>query len=432
MTSVIALLWTWLERHILDLGSLHEKPSIIQRRALDAPPFRGMDEDLLGWVTASPLRNAAELLARISCRYGDADTSLADTTIGIDGEPVVVAWRRSELVRRMSGSEYPPSADEHPSLTTLAPALSVCPVDHAEIELHMVRPHGTEWELAQQKLEAGLIDVAPTLEIHLDTLGEAGLSKWWIDPEMDVGALREEEVLPDQRIAALDAVRSAVRAAAGPARMLLLPELAAVDEVVGAIGEELRALGNNAPALTVVGRYHRRDEDQAEHPERARYFNEAVVLGPMGGVIWSHRKLSSAAGTVPTDDGPREIVEDTQLGRSLDVVSSPLGNLAVAICLDTFAGPSRDRLARSPANILLVPSLSPKVLRHRSSLGHLVQALFGIAFVCNRASERPPDGSNWNEPKNRSFWAIQRQQITEPATSEGSRPSFVFRLDQAS
>lgn len=427
MTAVIALLWTWLEGRLLDLGSLREKPSAIRSRAF-AARFDGMDERVLEWVAESPLRNAAELLARIGCRYGDASAGLVSTAVGFDGTPVVVAWRRSDLPRRAGGGEHPPAADEQPSLSTLAPSLLVCPGTVAGIALQVQQPAGTEWELSRQKLEAGMVGAEPTLEVHLDSLGEAGRSEWWMDPESGACALREEDVLPEQRVEALEAVRSAVRDAAGPSRILVLPELAATDDVLTAIGEELRSLQGAAPALTVVGRYHRPCEDAADHPEQARYVNEAVVLGPLGGTLWSHRKLSSAAGDMETEGGPRKVVEDIRLGRSLDVVDSPLGCLAVAVCLDTFADHSRERLARSPANVLLVPSLSQKVERHRSSLLHLVQVLFGIAFVCNRAI-LPSDGkSSWDDRQNRSFWAIQRKSIVDGVPSEGGRPSFVFRL----
>jgi predicted amidohydrolase len=431
MTAVIALLWTWLEGRLLDLGSLREKPSAIRSRALAAPGFEGVDEDVLEWVAEFPLRNAAELLARIECRYGDASSGLASASVGFDGTPVVVAWRRSDLARRAGGRDYPPASDEQPSLSTLAPSLLVCPGAIAEIALHVLRPAGPEWELARQKLETGMVEGEPTLEVHLDSLGEAGRSDWWVDSEFDVGALREEDVLPEQRAEVLKAVRSAVREAAGPSRILVLPELVATDDVLATIGEELRSLRRAAPALTVVGRYHQLCEDVADHPDQGRYFNEAVVLGPLGGILWRHRKLSSAADDVDTEDGSRKIVEDIRLGRSLDVVDSPLGSLAVAICLDTFADHSRERLARSPANVLLVPSLSQKVARHRTSLWHLVQVLFGIAFVCNRAV-KPLDGkSGWDDDQNRSFWAIQRTPLEVPVPSEGERPSFVFRLSAA-
>lgn len=430
MTAVIALLWTWLEGRLLDLGSLREKPSAIRSRAL-AARFDEMNERVLEWVAESPLRNAAELLARIDCRYGEANAGLVSTSVSFDDTPVVVSWRRSDLPRRAGGGDYPPAADEQPSLSTLAPAILVCPATVKGIELRVTRPTGPEWELARQKLEVGMVEGEPILEIHLDSLGDAGRSEWWVDPSHVLVALREQEVQPEQRAEALEAVRSAVREAAGPSRILVLPELVATDEVLMAIREELRSLSPAAaPALTVVGRYHQPCEDIADHPELGCYVNEAVVLGPLGGTLWSHRKLSSAADDVETEDGSRKIVEDIRLGRSLDVVDSPLGSLAVAICLDTFAGHSRERLARSPANVLLVPSLSPKVVRHQASLWHLAQVLFGIAFVCNRAVIPVSGRSSWNDPDNRSFWAIQRECIEPPSSNGAGRPSFIFRLSE--
>jgi hypothetical protein len=120
------------------------------------------------------------------------------------------------------------------------------------------------------------------------------------------------------------------------------------------------------------------------------------------------------------------------------------------ICLDLFTSISEERIRRSPAEVLVVPSLSPTLTRHRIAMRSLVERLWAIGFVCNRApgdtsanpdcpnaptgnAKNPPDdGSVWNEEANRSFWMSQR----EPDASFERRPagahhSFVFRLSEA-
>jgi hypothetical protein len=434
-TRVVAVLWTWLERHLLELGSLREKlPGIRISVNEENRPFEGLSGGLLEWVDEAPLRNGAALLARIDLTYGKPSQGLMAFSEGFEGEEVLVAWRRTDLVRKTSEHDHPPSADEYPSLTTLAPSLLVCPVLAGGIRLRPRSLERPEGELVRNALEDAMRGVSPPLEVHLDSLGTSGLPvKWDIDNRFGLAALiegMEEEGKPAE---SEQAVRGAVRAAAGSARILVLPELVASEATLAAIRDELIEMDGEGPALTVLGLYHRagteteEDSDLLKGEALGHYVNEAVVLGPFGEMLWDHRKFTSAGETVESEDGDRYVVEDIRLGRHLTVVDTPLGIIAVPICLDTFAAHGRERLERSPANILLVPSLSRNVKRHRASLGLLVQVLWGLAFVCNRWLIWEQGETNWNGPDNRSFWAIQRSTVEEePTESPGDRPSFVY------
>ena len=434
-TRVVAVLWTWLDRHLLELGSLREKlPTIRRLVVMEDQRYRGIDEALLEWISKAPLRNAAELLARIDLTLGKPGAGMMTRSIGFGEEEVVVAWRRTDLVRIAGMSEQPPSASEHPSLTTLAPSLVVCPLSAGGLELIVRQLEGPEGEFVRNSLEDAMQGDEPAIEVHLDTLATAGLPvSWDTDNQLRLAALIEEmKERQDESVAAAEA---AIEAARGSSRILVLPELVASDETLGAICETLERLDGDGPALTVVGRYHRIgdggdgiDPELLGDSETGRYVNEAVVLGPFGHELWKHRKFSSAGGKVPTDDGEQYVVEDIRLGRSLTVVDTPLGAVAVPICLDTFAAHGRARLERSPANVLLVPSLSPTVERHCSSLRLLVAALWGLAFVCNRWVEGDNGGSNWDAEENRSFWVVQGSDEITSTPSEGGRPSFVFTL----
>lgn len=431
---VIAVLWTWLEGRMGELTARREKPHAIYEAALKGS-YEGITDHVLAWLVDDPLRNAAELLARIANTIGDATAPLIQLTRGINGEEVLVAWRVSELTRRMGGDDFPPSVDEHPSLTTLARSLIVCPRFVNWVELIHRQPRGRGWTAAQLALDDALNDkVESSLAIHLDTLGVHGMTGWHGSDEFPDGFFDPDRIEEDDQKNCIGAVQAAVKKAAGPSSVLILPELAATPDVLEALREALRD-EPQAPALTVVGLYHLPADSDTEtydlvaEEDLGNYLNEAVVLGPDGSELWRHRKLSCAEGKV-VEDEPK-VAENIRPGRKLDFVPTPLGNVAVAICLDTIAKPGRDRLVESPANVLFVPSLSPSVRRHRDSVRHLVEVIWGVAFVCNRSPKPEAGDAAWNEFKTRSFWAGQRIAIQIPDSHKDSaHPSFVFRLEK--
>jgi predicted amidohydrolase len=443
----VAVLWTWLEERIVILGSLREKPPMIYRAAIREPRFEGVDDEVLAWIASNPVRNAAELLARIGQTMGEAHAELADTAVGFRGKEVIVAWRVSELVKRAGGSAYPPSAVEHPSLCTLAPSLIVCPRYEDGIELVSLRPEGKAWEAVKRSLDRGLSYDSPSFEVHMDTLGEHGRSGWF-DDDSELGCYEEDKIDSADQEQCEAAARSAVNEASGRVSIVVVPELAATPKVLDAFRAELADLVEG-PVLTVVGRYHREadgDEDYGElaaADQLAKHVNEAAVLDLGGTELWGHRKLTSAQGRRPAKetaseegggreeqedgDGGSAVIENIRVGDRLTVVPTPLGNVAVLICLDAFAEHAQNRIAKSHANVLLVPSLSPHVNRHRDALKQLVQRLWAIAFVCNRS----PEGEGeevWNQERNRSFWVVAGRGFEPPERGREGHHSFVFRL----
>jgi hypothetical protein len=438
-TRTTALLWTWLESNLLALGSLREKPSIILESVLSSkrggsPLYTTVDEQTLAWLAQAPLRNAAELLARIALEFGDATMPVLEWSTGIDGRDVLVAWNGAQLVRLTSDKPVPPSAAEHPALASLSPSLVVSPRTAAGITLTPLAMYGPEWDVAEMRMRQAMISQDPEgFAVHLDTLGADGRSGWTQEPGAHVGRYAPEAIATGDERACSEAAVEAISAAAGPCSILIMPELAATPNVLEVIRRALDEQAQ-APVLTVIGLYHEPTppdswlEALAGSAPLAEYHNEAVVLGANGSELWRHRKLSCASGDVDDSGGP-QVHEDIRLGDRLTVVPTPLGVLALAICLDVFARHSRERIATSPANLLLIPSLSPHVRRHRDSVQHLVQALWGLAFVCNRAPEPGDDAACvWEGPDVRSFWAIQRRPLSQPAPSAGGRPSFVFHL----
>jgi predicted amidohydrolase len=426
-TAVVALLWTWLELHLVELGSLVDKAPALLVRALEEGALAELDDAALKTIAEEPAAGAAVVLARLAQGLGDINRPIVDEVQGYLGEAVWVSWGGSELARRIGRGEGPPSAQEHPSLTTLAPNLRISPAMVGNYRLRVPRVDPGEWRLAEAMLVSGMARPEQPLEFHMATLGDQGLSEWWVDEELRVGALRAEEVSESEQDDAAEAFGAALEAA--PANsILLLPELAATPVSLAAISARLAAR-EEGPALTVVGLYHGEAEGEEAQAGFAPYVNEAVVLGPAGGELWRQRKMSYAEDAVELDGRSVEVAEHIRLGDSLAVMPSPLGTIAVVICLDAFRRETRDRIERSPVRLMLVPSLSRRVYRHRDSLQQLVQALWGVACVCNRSPRTPAAGATrWNEDDNRSFCVAQREKAVELLCVEEAH-TFVLRLD---
>ncbi len=463
LTRTVAVLWTWLERHMQLLGSLLEKSPAIRAAAMAAPAFAELDDATLAALEREPLRNAAELLARIDLSLVDHKTFILDRAYDVDGNEVFVAWRSPSLAIAAHKDRedvekdrpVPPEAMAHPSLSTLAPNLLVCPVviggkgAHG-IKLKVPDMEGQEWLAARKRLDAGMAGHPMLMKIHLDALGEHGMSGWLPTGER-VGCFDPEQIKAEDEVCCIAAVEEAVRCAAGTSSVLLMPELAATPKVLGAL-ERALAKNRDAPALTVVGLYHGKTDLASDSQSAlvgdsalASRVNEAVVLGPGGKELWRQRKLSYAQGrtdpdgvTDPddmtdltaepaTEDVP--LVEDIRLGDELEIVpTTSLGTIAVPICLDIIASAAKARILSSPTEVLLIPSLSPTLHRHRYHLHQMVQVLWAIGFVCNRWVKAPENGETvWNEFENRSFWMSQRESARIPAPRPpGDRPCFVF------
>jgi predicted amidohydrolase len=443
---VAAILWTWLEQYPLKLSELGRKPPKIRAEALELDAFELVGADERARLEDAPIPAAAELLVRVDKRLTQDPPHGMHRVKAVDGHDVLVMWKRANLMRRLRDDQEPPAVLEQPSLTRLAPRLVVCPVECGEVVLGKAPASGIVWNAACDLLEQGC--AYGTLSFHLDCLGDAGLEPsedgipgWTTDEDRAAGCFDEQALDPTVEQDCTAAAVSAVREVAGRAAVLVLPELLATSRVELQIAETVRELNERgeAPALTVFGLYHRVPDDLgAAHTDRdallggeelAKRVNEAVVLGPDGSELWRHRKLSAAQMQAEEDESAEDEsapvdeltpTEDIRPGRRLQLADSPIGWIAVLICMDAFAERLGQRLERCGADVLLVPSLSPTVHRHRNSLQALVQRLWGIALVCNRAPLRPNAGSRWDEAKNRSFWAIARFPPQEPVPAAGS------------
>lgn len=424
--TVVAILWTWLEEKLPDLGSYRQKSPEIVETVERGPTYTGITD--VDWISfeQDPVMAAAELLAWIEQSI-DSAWPLMVTAESFRGEKVLVTLRENEFVEKASGVEEPPTAHEHPSLTTLAPRIVVSPINIKGISLKGLLTEGPVWEAALKPLRKQLTRCEPKIQVHLDTLGSHGLSNW-VQPRGRRGHFGK--IQESDRLACIEAACEAVRRAAirGTATILVLPELGVDETALEAIKEELRRLEDGRPCLTVVGIRHKR---ASRNPIlRAGWVNEAVVLAPNGTELWRHRKLKAAGSTKPAG-GYDEFLEDIQVGDTLRVFQTPVGNLAVVICLDCFGEGGRERLSESPASVILVPSLSRSAKPHRTSLNQLVNKLYAIAFVSNRSPFTKEGAAQWNGEEGRSFWALPvKGSIMPPAKADpgDDHPSFVFDL----
>lgn len=455
-TRLLAILWTWLELHMAEFGSLRISAGEIRVRAktrrLGAVHELQLAAAELQEIRDAPLLAAAELLARVADAIAPGrGTPTADQAYGFDGVAVVTVWKAPDLAIRLGRRHdaSPPASMEHPTLEALAPRLAVCRRVVANITLDVKRPKGRHATAMALGLASGAPDT-DLFAVHLDPLEHHGMSGWHPEPGGHVGWFDPGCIDRGDEARARKAAKLAVVEASGSASVLVMPELAATPRVLATIKKTLRRQGK-APVLTVVGLYHGiaqasdLDAVLVGSADPATRVNEAVVLNHKGVELWRHRKLSKAQAEVDTpaagqdgrDGEPELVIEDVVPGRSLTIVPTSIGVVCVVICLDSFKQSSRARLAASGADLVLVPSLSPSVTRHRTSLQHLVQGLWGAAFVCNR--EFPGDGLDgatpaqltelWNGPRARSFWAMQRGTAVTPDAWAPPRrhPSFVCR-----
>jgi predicted amidohydrolase len=160
------------------------------------------------------------------------------------------------------------------------------------------------------------------------------------------------------------------------AAILILPELSIAERDVLILREILSAHGpDDFPILTIAG---------IEHTRRDRaWVNEAVTVGPDGRQLRRHRKLSRF--------GANGLAEDTQTGTRFDVMESPIGNLAVLICLDVFHPAVRRVVEASHANVLLAPSLSEKTSAHESAARSYLSSNLAATFLSNRGTGQPDE-----------------------------------------
>jgi Carbon-nitrogen hydrolase len=152
--------------------------------------------------------------------------------------------------------------------------------------------------------------------------------------------------------------------------ILVLPELMLSIDSAQHLQELIQRCGSTTLALVVVGLGHR--ESKAPNT----WLNEALVLGPRGGVLWAHQKFDPY--------NHQGAAENLESGTVLTVMETPIGNLTVGICKDLI-GAYQARYIDSGAEWLLNPSMSKETSAHRSA----AQTLMARSLISTVCANRP-------------------------------------------
>jgi len=163
------------------------------------------------------------------------------------------------------------------------------------------------------------------------------------------------------------------------AAVLILPELSMAMDDVPILRNMLstHAYGE-FPILTIAGLEHRPDGDAD--------VNEALLLGPTGKVLLTHRKL--------TRYRRGDVQERIKTGTTISVLESPIGNITLLICLDLFNDTVQPIVTASHANVMLVPSLSESTTAHMNAAYGYLGSNFAATMVTNRWFGNPDPARN--------------------------------------
>ena len=179
--------------------------------------------------------------------------------------------------------------------------------------------------------------------------------------------------------------------------ILLLPELSVSSDGLHWLSSRLRQRSTEDsrrfPTLTIVGREH--------HAPTIQFRNTAFILDFKGRVLLEYHKRTSFF-SAPDSDECHAIDTDP-----MNVLPSPLGLLAIAICRDLFDEPSASLVSSLHASALFVPSLSKKTYEHRNRSLTLGVDSHSCIFVCNRWFPfAQPHETSCGSPKTDDFFPI--------------------------
>lgn len=152
--------------------------------------------------------------------------------------------------------------------------------------------------------------------------------------------------------------------------ILVLPELMLSADAAQHLQDLIQQCGSTTLASVVVGLSHR------ESAVPGMWLNEALVLGPSGGVLWTHRKFDPF--------NHIGVAESLDSGTILTVMETPIGNLTVGICKDLI-GAYQARYIDSGAEWLLNPSMSKETSAHRSA----AQTIMARSLISTICANRP-------------------------------------------
>jgi len=175
--------------------------------------------------------------------------------------------------------------------------------------------------------------------------------------------------------------------------VLVLPELRITPALLRVLRNFLRSqtpedlLAGQGLLLVAGGSWHVIDDGGV-------IVNRCEVLDASGEPAWAHDKLAAYVITPDNLESMPKLrewlglnnhggIEGIHLGEQLEYCDSPVGRIAVAICVGFFHQPLRDLLVASRANLFLVPAMTPDLEPLEDRAKDLVRSQHAATFVAN-------------------------------------------------
>jgi len=350
-------------------------------------------------------------------------------------EFLVTTRQPSVIVERLGPARLPRLVEEESeTITSYHPGLRITPprIGDRQLERHEL-PRRTA-ELLQQRARSGAVKLAMTpLTLDADLRGSALPGFPPNEPPRFVLHAVGDEA---PQIELLN--RLLQRCYDEAVSILVLPELRVPPTLLSVVVDFLKRQppegleSGQGLLLVAAGSWHVLDAGS--------WVNRCEVLDHRGDRIWAHEKLAEYRITpenVQTAPGLKERlgitdqggVEGIRRGTRLEFCDSPLGRIAVAICVGFFHQPLEQLLIDSGADLLLVPAMTTDVRPIEDRARALVRSQRASTFVAN-CGTTACSGKPGHDAKGCCFYQIPRGRETNrmPCPCATGDYLHVFRL----
>ena len=145
--------------------------------------------------------------------------------------------------------------------------------------------------------------------------------------------------------------------------------------------------GENGLILVVAGSFHVGEKED-------QLCNISTIFDHQGSILWEQKKLqrySFDRGDIKNHPALQEILktsdegghERTHVSDALYCLDTPIGRIAVCICIDFFHEDHREALRLSGINLFLVPAMTPGNTRFQDTAKFLGTSNHAAAFIAN-------------------------------------------------
>ncbi len=152
--------------------------------------------------------------------------------------------------------------------------------------------------------------------------------------------------------------------------------------------------GKEGLLLVVAGSFHQCEDENAQHGDEQVPHNVSTILDHRGNILWTHRKMERFSFSRRDIENIPEMAsifeefkndghEGISVSDKLLCANTPLGRLAVCICIDFFHKDHAEAFRNSGANVFLVPAMTHKASRFRDTAQMLGSCGLASSFVAN-------------------------------------------------